>query len=455
MVFSEINTRQISAHAPEAEKTLLGQILIDNSVIDKVGEYIPEEEVFYDSKHQRVWNTIQSMRKNGDEVIDVVTVMSRIKIVGDDDVSAYYLTGLIENVASISNAEHYAKIVYEKWLLRKVIRKAEIIKNTIDMPIDEAYNALQAINSEIEDVLNMRVREKFDLGNLVDETAEHIKAHDSLIPFGYGKLDKMTGGMTRGEITVIAGRPGHFKSTMMLNIVRKLIRSGNKVIVFNREMSNVEMMKKLFVLESQVLNYDSLRSENMADFEVSDLELAKKHIKNKYQNLLMFDNIFDIEQAMREIRKHKPDVVVDDYIGLIDVFGIDDNRLRVDSIMKQYKRAAKTYNMCCLLVSQLNRECESRANKRPILRDLRDSGSIEQDAEMILFMYYDWRYNYMDSQGGENELEVILGKNRYGRTGSVGLGVIGDRCSIFNDVDESVNDSYRLIKERGKHVGSL
>jgi len=144
--------------------------------------------------------------------------------------------------------------------------------------------------------------------------------------------------------------------------------------------------------------------------------------------------------------------VVDDYIGLIDVFGIDDNRLRVDSIMKQYKRAAKTYNMCVILVSQLNRECESRANKRPILRDLRDSGSIEQDAEMVLFMYYDWRYNYIDSEGGENELEVILGKNRYGRTGSVALGVIGDRCSIFNDVDKALKDYYRVIRGRNKYV---
>ncbi len=443
---------QIAAHAPEAERTLLGQILVDNSVIDKVGEYVPEKEVFYDKAHQKIWETIQSMRKGGEELIDVITIMSRVNNDEFNELSAYYLTGLVEEVVAVANAEQYAKILYEKWLLRKVIKKADIIKNTIDMPLDEAYKSLQSINSEIDNVLNMRVRERFDLNTLVDETAEHIKAHDSLIQFGYEKLDSMTGGMTRGEITVIAGRPGHFKSTMMINIVRKLIMTDNKVLVFNREMSNVEMMKKLFVLESQLLNYDSLRSEDMADYEIDDLGLAKVSIKENYQNLLMFDNMFDIEQAMREIKKHKPDVVVDDYIGLIDVFGLDDNRLRVDSIMKQYKRASKTYNMCTILVSQLNRECESRANKRPILRDLRDSGSIEQDAEMVLFMYYDWRYNYIDSEGGENELEVILGKNRYGRTGSVGLGVIGDRCSIFDDVDTALKDSYRLIKGRNKYV---
>jgi len=240
---------------------------------------------------------------------------------------------------------------------------------------------------------------------------------------------------------------------MMLNIVRNLVYTGQKVLVFNREMSNVEMMKKLIVMESDFISYGTLRSESMSSAEEKDLELSKNRIKKSFQNLMMFDNIFDIDQAMREIRKHKPDVVVDDYIGLIDVFGVDDNRLRVDSIMKQYKRAAKTHNMCVLLVSQLNRECESRANKRPILRDLRDSGSIEQDAESVLFMYYDYRYNFHDSDGGENELEVILGKNRYGRTGSVRLGVQGDRCSIFNDTDTALKDMYQILKRR-KENGS-
>ena len=162
----------------------------------------------------------------------------------------------------------------------------------------------------------------------------------------------------------------------------------------------------------------------------------------------MYDDVFDIDRAMREIRKHRPDVVVDDYIGLIDVIGVEDNRLRIDNIMKQYKRAAKTYSMSAILVSQLNRACEDRSNKRPILRDLRDSGSIEQDAEMILFMYYDWRYNYQDSMVGEHGIEVVLGKNRYGKTGSKVLGVIGDRCKILNSAEDAMYEMKRLKKEK-------
>ena len=438
---------QLAIHSPETEKALLGQILINNDVIDKVGGLIPDPEVFYTDTNRLVWEAMSSMRRNGEGVIDTVTLLSKFKP-NDDKVTAYYLTGLMEDVPTTANAENYAKILYEKWLIRKVVRKSQEIKSLMGIGGEKAYEVLQKLNNEIEDILNLKTREKFNLSTLVDNTIESSKAHNTLIPYNYGNLDKLTGGMTRGEITVIAGRPGHFKSTMMLNIVRNLVYTGQKVIVFNREMSNVEMMKKLIVMESDFISYGTLRSESMSSAEEKDLEVSKDRIKDNFQNLMMFDNIFDIDQAMREIRKHKPDVVVDDYIGLIDVFGVDDNRLRVDAIMKQYKRAAKTHNMCALLVSQLNRECESRANKRPILRDLRDSGSIEQDAESVLFMYYDYRYNFHESDGGENELEIILGKNRYGRTGSVRLGVQGDRCSIFNDTDTALKDMYQILKRR-------
>ena len=191
-----------------------------------------------------------------------------------------------------------------------------------------------------------------------------------------------------------------------------------------------------------------MRLGNFVNGDAEDANIAKTRCQTDFKNLRMFDNLFDIDSAMREVRKYKPDVVIDDYIGLIDVKGIEDNRLRIDSIMKQYKRACKTYNMSAILLSQLNRECENRQNKRPIMRDLRDSGSIEQDAEMILFMYYDWRYYYEDSQNGEYGLEIVLGKNRYGKTGSVHLGVAGDRCAVVESSDDALNETIRIRTHR-------
>ncbi len=440
--------KQIAPHNLEAERLILGQALVDNSVIDQISQYIPEEQVFYNTGHQDIWKCILTLHREGASVIDPITIMSQMPEKTNLESPGFYLTGLMEDVVSTANAEHYAKLVYEKWLIRKVIVKSKKIEKVMDLDADGAAQALQRLNREIEDILNLRIREDFNLDALIRDTVKHMTVTDNIIPFGYKPLDDLTGGMTKGEITVVAGRPGHFKSTMTINIVSNLLNRGQKVLVFNREMSNVEMMKKLIIIESQTLSYHTMRMGDFNEADKKELESAKNIITEKYKNLIMYDDVFDIDRAMREIRKHRPDVVVDDYIGLIDVIGVEDNRLRVDNIMKQYKRAAKTYGMAAILVSQLNRACEDRANKRPILRDLRDSGSIEQDAEMILFMYYDWRYNYQDSMVGEHGIEVVLGKNRYGKTGSKVLGVVGDRCKILNSAEDAMYEMKRLKKEK-------
>ena len=440
--------KQIAPHNLEAERLILGQALVDNSVIDQISQYIPEEQVFYNTGHQDIWKCILRLHREGATVIDPITIMSQMPDKTNLESPGFYLTGLMEDVVSTANAEHYAKLVYEKWLIRKVIIKSKKIEKVMDLDADGAAQALQRLNREIEDILNLRIREDFNLNALLRDTVKHMTVTDNIIPFGFKPIDDLTGGMTKGEITVVAGRPGHFKSTMTINIVSNLLNRGQKVLVFNREMSNVEMMKKLIIIESETLSYHTMRMGDFNESDKKELELAKNIITDKYQNLIMYDDVFDIDRAMREIRKHKPDVVVDDYIGLIDVIGVEDNRLRIDNIMKQYKRAAKTYGLAAILVSQLNRACEDRANKRPILRDLRDSGSIEQDAEMILFMYYDWRYNYQDSMVGEHGIEVVLGKNRYGKTGSKVLGVVGDRCKILNSAEDAMYEMKRLKKEK-------
>jgi len=440
--------KQVAPHNLEAERLILGQALVDNSVIDQISQYIPEEQVFYNTGHQDIWKCILTLHREGASVIDPITIMSQMPEKTNLESPGYYLTGLMENVVSTANAEHYAKLVYEKWLIRKVIVKSKKIEKVMDLDADGAAQALQRLNREIEDILNLRIREDFNLDALIRDTVKHMTVTDNIIPFGFKPIDDLTGGMTKGEITVVAGRPGHFKSTMTINIVSNLLNRGQKVLVFNREMSNVEMMKKLIIIESQTLSYHTMRMGDFNDADKKELELAKNIITEKYKNLIMYDDVFDIDRAMREIRKHRPDVVVDDYIGLIDVIGVEDNRLRIDNIMKQYKRAAKTYGLAAILVSQLNRACEDRANKRPILRDLRDSGSIEQDAEMILFMYYDWRYNYQDSMVGEHGIEIVLGKNRYGKTGSRVLGVVGDRCKILNSAEDAMYEMKRLKKDK-------
>jgi len=242
-------------HSLEAERLILGQSMTDNAVIDQISQYIPEEQVFYDLAHQQIWKCILDLHREGSSVIDPITILSQMPKNTTLESPGYYLTGLIQEVATTANAEHYAKLVYEKWLLRKVIDKSRRIEKVMDMDGDGAHTALQRLNREIEDILNLRIRKDFDLDKLLEDTSKHMTTTEHVVPFGFKPIDDLTGGMTRGEITVIAGRPGHFKSTMTINIVSNLLNKGLKVLVFNREMSNVEMMKKLIIVERTFRNW--------------------------------------------------------------------------------------------------------------------------------------------------------------------------------------------------------
>ena len=426
----------------DIERELLAQVIMDNSIIDKVTPYIPSHNVFYNGFHSNVWKGINEIRKNGDEVIDLNTLKAEIPPNVSTNGISYELTGIIKDYVGSANAVNNAKIVYEKWLLRQVIESAEQVKRVAYVKNSQANDVLIKLHRELELIIDMQIGEGFNLNESIDVTIQNMMDSDSTIPFGIPQLDDLTGGMTKGEITVVAGRPGHFKTTTTINIVRNLLHQGKKVLVFNREMSNVEMLKKLIVMESESLSYESVRLGVLTAEDMHEIEKVKTMMKEKYNNLIMFDNIFDLDGAMREVRKYKPDVIIDDYIGLISVSGVEDNRLRIDTIMKQYKWAAKKNNACVVLVSQLNRECENRHNKRPLLRDLRDSGSIEQDAEMILFMFYEWRYFFEESDIGEYGIDMILGKNRYGKTGKVTLGVLGNRCKLFNDKNEALTEAH-------------
>ena len=251
--------------------------------------------------------------------------------------------------------------------------------------------------------------------------------------------------MRRGEITTVAGRPGHFKSTMAVNIVHKLLERGYRVLVFNREMKNESMLAKLIVAESAQVSYTRVVTGTYTENDKSDIEITKKSLLKKYgDRLIMKDKSNDFESTVATIRQIKPDVVVDDYIGLATLRHVEDPRLRIDAIMKEYKLLCKSYNMCAILVSQLNRKCEDRPNKRPIPSDLRDSGSIEQDSETILFMYYEWRYLGVGSNNGEYCIEVVIGKNRYGKTGKVELGVIGEKCKILDHHSIALAEKYEM-----------
>ena len=428
----------------ESEKALIASVLSDSSQIDKVIPII-KSEMFYHRYHEVLWDKIVGLHKSGVKV-DVTTLASHIS--NSDTPSGtpmYDLTGFFDHMSAPTNAVQYAKNIYEKYELRELKILSSELSSSIGYDNVKTTDSLTKIHSKIGNELSVHGDSEFDLSGSLDNAILDMYNMDNTIKFGFGPLDNLVGGMRRGEITTIAGRPGHFKSTMAVNVVHRLLENGYKVLGFNREMKNESMLAKLIVAESAQVSYTRVVTGTYTQNDKSDIEITKKALLKKYgDRLIMKDKSNDFESTVATIRQVKPDVVVDDYIGLATLRHVEDPRLRIDAIMKEYKLLCKSYNMCAILVSQLNRKCEDRPNKRPIPSDLRDSGSIEQDSETILFMYYEWRYLGVGSRNGEYCIEVVIGKNRYGKTGKVELGVIGEKCKILDHHSIALAEKYEM-----------
>jgi replicative DNA helicase len=219
----------------------------------------------------------------------------------------------------------------------------------------------------------------------------------------------------------------------MLNVVRGLIEQGYSVMLFNREMSNIETMKKLYVMESNDISYSMIRSGISED----DIQTSNFRIYPLYDSI---KDIRSLDDCIREINKGKPDVVIDDYIQLIDVGqGYKDRRFEIEKIVQDYKWAVKQNNCSAILVSQLNRDIEKRFDPRPRMSDYAESGVIEQTAESAMFVFYG--YNFDSEKYNRYKSEVIVAKSRYGQIGTYPMGFNGNKCKFYNDYKEAEKDT--------------
>ena len=243
--------------------------------------------------------------------------------------------------------------------------------------------------------------------------------------------------MTRGEVTVIGGRPGHGKTTLVINVVKRLLEQGYKVMLFNREMNNTEMMKKMIVMEFPNLSYEKIRKAEDIDKEIAEINMCKDDLGKKFENLIMYDDIKTLAEGLKEVAREKPDVVIDDYIQLIRLDEIKkDRRFEIEDIMLEYKWISKKIECSSILVSQLNREIERRIDAKPKLSDFAESGVIEQTAEAAYFIYYPFAVD--DQENDPHEVEIICQKARFGELGSYTMGFNGDKCRVYFDRQEAI-----------------
>ena len=425
----------------ETEDTILGGVINNPLEYDSVSKYITNSGVFYQNKEQLLWYKITEM-KRANQHIDMLTICSALN---DKDtkkgLTSYYITKCTSNSPAKGMCEYYANQIYEKYLLRKIIVHSEEIKEKAKGNTKDVYQSISEAHSLYGELLDIRPSKVQDIEDVISDTLISIENQTSkLIKTGYDNLDKYSGGLTRGEITIIGGRPGHGKTTLMLNVLKSLIDQGLNVMLFNREMSNTEMIKKMCVLENNELLYSDVRRNKFDSKSEVLMELQMENLKKKYKNLKMYDHIRSLSDTMSEIAKHKPDVIIDDYIQLIQADGSNEGRrFEIEKIMQEYKWICKSENASAFLLSQLNREMDRRINPEPRMSDYSESGVIEQTAETAMFVFYG--YNFDSSAYDKYESKLISAKARYGNVGSYMVGFNGNKCKFYKSRELAFNDT--------------
>tara|TARA_Y100001963_G_C6764905_1_gene441657 strand:+ start:78 stop:1400 length:1323 start_codon:yes stop_codon:yes gene_type:complete len=425
------------------EDVVLGSVIRDSKEYDKVSKYFIDINVFGQVKAQKLWLKIAEMIKEGKHV-DAVTINASLK---DKDVktglNAYYIACCSGDACVAGATEFYAQKLYEKYLLRKIIIKSQDLQSKARNYDEDVYNVIAEAHTLYGELLSMQATESGDIDTIIGETIESIEnKSNKLIRTGYEKLDKYAGGLTRGEITIVGGRPGHGKTTVLINLLSRALEQGHKVMFFSRELPNSELMKKIICLESGELSYNMVRKNIYSDIELDIVNQTITLIKQKYSKdkFMMFDNIRDFTLSASEVKKFKPDIIFDDYIQLIAYNGREEQRrLQLEQLCNSYKWLAKETDSVVVLASQLNRGIEYRGNNyEPQLSDLAESGAIEQVAENVFFTHYDYKVKG-EAGKGKNILTISASKVRYGDTGKVDLGYDGDKCKIYNSMEEIIN----------------
>ena len=450
----------VPPHDKMLENALLAGVIHFPDEYQKIETYISSGHVFYQTKAKKLWKLIGIMKRDGEQ-ITMPTVCASITPEDESDgLTNYYIAEITSDIPLQSSIEHYARKVYEKHLLREVINATHKIQQKAYDNKANTYDEIISAHTYLSELMSFKPGQLFSIQNEMDETVESIQDDESkLIKTGFDGLDVFAGGLTRGEITIIGGRPGHGKTTFLVNLLANLIGAGHKCVLFNRELPNSELLKKLIALESGKLSYAMIRKGIYSEPGILELERIKKYIVKKYnKNMLrMFDNIRDFGKSSAEVKRFKPDVILDDYIQLINpTKQIEQRRLQLESLVNDYKWLAKEHKAVVVLASQLNRGLEMRSSSsKPQLSDLAESGAIEQVAENVFFTYYDYKING-NADKGKNIITIVARKVRYGETGETDLGFDGDKARLYNSVEALQEDMANSMKvEKNEKEGLI
>ncbi|MDO4670207.1 MAG: replicative DNA helicase [Aerococcus sp.] len=424
----------------DAEKAVLGSIFLDPTTYITVNEYIDAAD-FYKRAHQVIFSTMATLNERGDTV-DTLTVQNelqrqnQLENVGGVD----YIFEVADSTPTAANAEYYARIVEENAILRRLITSANEISAHAYENSEALEDILDGAEKSILSVSEKRNRNGFvHIGDVLQQSITTIeelaKDHSAVtgLPSGYPDLDRMTAGLQAEELLIIAARPGVGKTAFALNIAQNVAtKQGATVALFSLEMGAEQLVNRMLCAEGSI-DAGRLRTGQLLEQEWSDLIIAMGALGDSQ---IYIDDTPGIR--MSEIRaksrrllqeKGKLDLIVIDYLQLIESARHGESRQQeVSEISRQLKKLAKELHVPVIALSQLSRSVEQRQDKRPVLSDIRESGSIEQDADIVAFLYRDDYYEHggdddEDEEATEdnNIVEVIIEKNRSGARGTVKL----------------------------------
>ncbi len=428
----------------EAEQSVLGAILLDNQALNNVLEVL-EAKNFYSEGHRKIFSAIIELSDRS-EPTDLITLTNILKNKKQLDSvgGAVYLASLVDNVPSAANVSHYAKIVKEKAVLRQLIGTATgILKNSyeagtdVDQVLDEAEHAIFEISEN-------KIRPSFyQLKNIIKDsfkTIERLYENKNLItgvPTGFERLDDLTSGLQKSDLIIIAGRPSMGKTAFALNLAsHAAVEMGLPVAVFSLEMAKEQLALRMLAADAKV-DSQRLRRGLIGETDWPKLTAAASRLP---EAPIFIDDtpaitVLEMKAKARRLKAENGlELVVLDYLQLMRAGGRKDSREQeISEISRSLKALAKELNVPVIALSQLNRKVEDRTNRRPQMADLRESGAIEQDADVIAFIYRDEVYNKSEDNPEKGIAEIIIGKQRNGPVGTVKVAFL-ERYTSFEQL---------------------
>ncbi|HIS74500.1 TPA: replicative DNA helicase [Candidatus Galligastranaerophilus intestinavium] len=440
--------KRVPPHNMEAEKAVLGSILINpvsmNRVVDILGPdffYAPSNRLIYEAMFN-LYN--QNKPLDAISISDYFLSKNQMQDIGGSE----YLSDLMSDTILSSNIEYYANIIKENALKRKLITAgSSIIEETFRNP--EAQESLEFAEKMIFDISQQKTSQDIEpLTNVLLETVEKIeyrcnnKGSYTGVPSGYHDLDNMTAGFQNSDFIILAARPSMGKTAFALNIAQNIaIRQNVPVIIFSLEMSKVQLAQRVVCAEAEI---DAQRVR-MGDLQINEWEKMGAKLNDLHAAPLYIDDtagvsVSDIRAKCRRFKMKNPNLglILIDYLQLIEDRSSNDRNQQISSISRGLKSLARELDVPIIALSQLSRKVEDRTDKRPMLSDLRESGAIEQDADVVMFIF---REEYYDKENPElkNKAQIIIAKQRNGPTGSFELIFQGSTTKFKNKVNPNLS----------------